>query len=91
MELRSGGQPLLGGNATERHVRSFVIVGPEPFGGGLLHLLDALEQVLAEPVVAHSAVVALDIGVLLRLAGLDVFDTDTVLPRPGHEGAADEL
>lgn len=45
----------------------------------MLHLLDAFGQLLAEPVVAHSSVVVLDVVVLLRLAWLNVFDVDAVL------------
>ena len=40
----------------------------------MLGLLDCFDDVLVEPFVPNCAVVALDIGVLLGLAGLDVLD-----------------
>lgn len=48
-------------------------------GGRILHLLDRVEQGPCQPGVTHRPVVTLDIGVLLRLAGLDVLDPDTLL------------
>ena len=42
----------------------------------ILSLLDGFHDVLVEPFVPDRAVVALDIGVLLELAGLDVLDGD---------------
>jgi len=41
------------------------------------------------PFVANRAVVTLDIGVLLRLPGLDVLDVNAHPFRPCHEFAAD--
>ena len=46
---------------------------------------------MAEPVVADCPVVAFDIGVLLRVAGLDVIESDTSAFCPGDEGPADVL
>ena len=39
---------------------------------------------MGQPIVAHRAVIALDIGVLLRLAGLDEVNADAALGGPGH-------
>jgi hypothetical protein len=64
----------------------------EPFCCCVLHLLDVCEQVLAEPFVPHCSVVAFDIGVLLRLAGLVVNAGEPsreiicILPRPRASG-----
>jgi len=44
------------------------------------YFVQCVEQVMAQPVVADGSIVALDVGVLLRLAGLDVLDVD--LPTP---------
>ena len=40
----------------------------------MLGLLDAFDGVLVEPLLPDSAVTALNIGILLRLAGLDMLD-----------------
>jgi hypothetical protein len=48
----------------------------------MLDLLDAFDDVLVEPLLPDSAVVTLDIGVLLRLAGLDMLDGWVSCPYP---------
>ena len=45
-------------------------------------LLDTFDDVLVEPFVPDSAVVSLDIGVLLGLAGLDMLDGNPMFPSP---------
>ena len=40
----------------------------------ILSLLDAFNDVLVQPFVPDGAVAAFDVGVLLRLSGLDVLD-----------------
>lgn len=40
----------------------------------MLGVLDAFDDVLVEPLLPDSAVVTLDIDVLLRLSGLDMLD-----------------
>lgn len=72
MELSGHCELLLGRDATECHVRAFVVVSPEPLSGGILNTSNAFEQILAEPVGSHGSVVALDVGILLRLAGLGI-------------------
>lgn len=72
MELSGHCELLLGRHATERHIRALVVVSPEPLSGGILNISNGFEQILAEPVGSHSSVVALDVGILLRLAWLDV-------------------
>jgi len=63
-----------------------VIVGPQPAGGKFLDFVERLEQVMGEPVVTNRPVVALNVGILLRLAWLDEIDTDSAFcgPRQGH-------
>ena len=51
--------------------------------GVILCLLDGFDDVLVEPFVPDGAVVALDVSVLLGLAGLDVLDGDGVPPSGG--------
>ena len=48
----------------------------------ILSLLDAFDDVLVEPFMPDCAVVALDTGVLLRLAWLDVLDGDAQFLSP---------
>ena len=61
-----------GCDAAYRHIGSVVIVSPEPFGRLVLSLLDGFKDVLVQPFVPYRAIAALDVGVLLRLARLDV-------------------
>ena len=51
----------------------------------VLGLLDGFNDVLVEPFVANRAVVSLDVGVLLRLAGLDVLDRDAPFLGPDQQ------
>jgi hypothetical protein len=61
-------------DAAERHVRTFVVVRPEPASGGVLDLLDGVEKVLAEPIVTNRAVEAFDqafcCGLFVCVAGI---------------------
>ena len=52
-------------------MRSDFVVLLEPFGGDLPHFVERLEHVGAEHFLTVSPVEALDVGVLIRLAGLD--------------------
>ena len=63
-----------------------MIVGPQPVGGKFLDFVQCFEQVVGKPVIANRPVIALDVGVLLRLARLDEVDTDAAFccPRQGH-------
>ena len=64
-----------------------MIVGPHPVGRIALHLFNRFEQVVTEPVVADRPVVAFDVGILLRVARLDVIQPDAFAFSPGDEGA----
>ena len=55
----------------------------------VLGLLDGFDDVLVEPLMPNGAVVTLDVGVLLRLAGLNVLDGDLPLLGPFQQLAAD--
>ena len=54
-----------------------MIIRPKPFRGDLLHLPYAVKNVQIKPFMPDRSIVALDIGVLLRLAGLDVVLSDS--------------
>ena len=51
----------------------------------ILSLLDAFDDVLVEPFMSDGAVVALDIGVLLGLSGLDVQDGNPMFLGPDQQ------
>ena len=51
----------------------------------VLGLLDGFDDVLVAPFMPDSAVVALDIGVLLGLSGLDVLDGDALFLGPDQQ------
>jgi hypothetical protein len=53
-----------------------------PLCGVHLDLIKVLPLVLGQPFVTHRSVEPLDIGVLLRLARLDVFKVDAPFPGP---------
>ncbi|AGI69472.1 hypothetical protein OAN307_c40590 [Octadecabacter antarcticus 307] len=75
--------------AADAHVGSLVVVSPEPFSCLFLCLIDGFKDVLAQPFATNGSIVALDIGVLLRFAWLDVFKPNTVFLGPCHQGPAD--
>ncbi len=68
-----------------------MIVGPHPAGREVLHLVDAVEVILGQPLVTHGPIEPLDVRILLRLAGLDVLDLDPSPVSLGLELAADVL
>ena len=77
--------------AAQGHVWTFVMVSPEPLYCEILNFLDGLKQVLAQPVVTHCPVIALDVGILLRLTGVDLLDAYTPPCRPVQQCCADVL
>lgn len=66
-----------------------MIICPQPARREPLDFLDGLEQVLPQPVIAHCPVVTLDIGVLLRITGLDMLKPNAALLRPSTQAPAD--
>jgi len=80
---------LCGCDAADAHVRAIVVVCPEPLCGEVLCLLDSFNDVLVEPLVPDRAVVAFDVGVLLRLAGLDMLQEDVPFAGPFLQLLAD--
>lgn len=55
------------------------LVRPAPTGGDLLDLFNVIGQIAGKSSVTHNPVVAFDVGVLLRIAWLDVEQRD-ILP-----------
>lgn len=53
------------------HIESFVVVSRKPLCRVLLHLLNTVKQILVQPVVTNSAIVALHIPIFLRVARLN--------------------
>jgi hypothetical protein len=68
-----------------------VIVVPHPASGLILHLINRVKQPLGQPVITNGSIEALDIGILLRLSGLNVFDPDSVFAGPGLHSTTDIL
>jgi len=68
-----------------------VIVFPHPLGGVHLNLFKVGPVVLRQPFVSHRSIEPLDVGVLLRLAWLDVLELNAPLLGPGLDGRADVL
>ena len=57
----------------------------------MLCLLDAFDNVLIQPFMPNRSVIALNIGILLRLAWLDMLDGDVTFFRPFQELATDGI
>ncbi len=68
---------------------SLVVISPEPFSCLVQCLLDRFENVVAEPFTPNRVVLALAIGVMLKLSELDSFLKNTLLFGPFYELAAD--
>lgn len=76
-------------HAADSHVGALVIMGPEPSGSVILDFVQTIEQVVRQPVIPDCTVVPFDIGILLRLTGLDEFDLNAALAWPSHKSTAD--
>ena len=61
-------EPLYRCDAADAHIGPFVVIRPRPLRGEFLGLVDAFDDVLIEPFMPDGAVIALDIGILLRRA-----------------------
>lgn len=70
--LSNAGKTLLWSYAPNGHIGAFVIVDVHPACSIVLHLLNACPLVLTQPLIAHRSIEPLDIGILLRVAWLDV-------------------
>jgi hypothetical protein len=82
----------LGGcNAAEGIGWSVLDVVDHEAPGGFADVFEAGEQMDVEDFLAVGPVEALDVGVLVRLAGLDLLDGHTVRFRPLHKRIAEQL
>ena len=75
--------------ATQRHIGPLMVINPLPLRGKFLQFTQRLKQVMPQPVISHCAVEPFDIGILLRIAWLDVTQRDVMLLRPVFELLAD--
>ncbi len=66
-------------------VWSLLVVFVYPIAGYLTHLSQRFEHVSVEYLVAESPVEALDVGILIRLARLDVAQLDVMAAAPVRE------
>src|SRR5215813_8065814 len=67
------------------------VVGCEPGLGDRANLLERIEEIGVEHLFAVCPVEALDEGILIGLAGLNVAETDPLRRTPFDEGLGDEL
>ena len=70
---------------------SLFVVLDHPPVGGLAYVLEGGEQMLVEQLIAVGPVEPFDIGILVRLSGLDVADGHPGLLGPLGERFAEEL
>jgi len=80
---------LLWGETAQGHVRAVVIVGPHPLRGEILNIFDAGPVILRQPFIAHCPVETFDVGILLGLARLDIFNPDAPFLRPALDRLTD--
>ncbi|MNG23722.1 hypothetical protein D3C85_1639290 [compost metagenome] len=59
-----------------------MVINPLPLRGKFLQFTQRAEQVMSQPVVAHCPVKPFDIGILLRVTGLDIVQPDVLLSGP---------
>lgn len=69
---------------------SLVVVDQEPMRR-FAHLIEIIEQIQIEHRVTEGAVVALDEGVLIGFARLDVANLDRAVGAPGHKALREKL
>ncbi|MNV45295.1 hypothetical protein D3C71_1370870 [compost metagenome] len=72
--------------ATQRFVRAVLVVIDQPLIGNRLDLLKVGEQVRVENLGSISSIEALNEGVLIWFAGLDIADRDALCASPFGKG-----
>ena len=70
-------------------MRPFVIVCPKPLCREQLGMLDAVKTMHIQPFMSDRSFEALDVGILGRLAGLDLQQRDLLLICPADQSLAD--
>ncbi len=68
-----------------------MIVGPRPWRCDALNVVQIFLVILGQPFVANGSVEGLDIGILLRLAGQNVFKPDAPCRCSFDDGCAQIL
>ena len=66
-------------------VGAFLVVYGDPLTRDLADLVQRFEHVGIEHLVSRGSIVAFDVGVLIRLAGLDVTEPDALILAPAGE------
>ena len=66
-----------------------MIVFPDPIRGEVPNLIEIAPKVLRQPFISDCPIESLDIGILLRLAGLDVLELNPRLFSPAGDRPAD--
>jgi len=74
---------------SDAHVGAFIAISPEPARGVILNIFDAVKVVSAQLLGSDGAIVALDIGVLLRVAWLDIHQRNSGFLSPVLQCATD--
>ena len=82
---------LRGGDAAECHIGTIVVVCPEPLGRRILRVGDGRKEVLRSPVVAHRAIEAFNVGILLWLPWLNELEANAARCRPRLHRVTDVL
>lgn len=72
-------------------MRSFLVVDPEPGVAYVAHLLEILEHVGVEHLLAETAVEAFDVGVLVGFPGLNGTRFDAVSLTPVEQFLGNQL
>jgi hypothetical protein len=85
------GFALGGCHAANRVMGAFLVVVEHPPPGRLADIVQAREQVLDQNLLAEGPVEALDVGVLVRLAALEIPDGYALGICPNHECLAEKL
>ena len=68
---------------------TFIIVDSKPFSFMILIVFNAIKQVMSQPVIPHSSVVAIHVHILLRITRLDKHDFNAFTYSPGGQQTAD--
>jgi hypothetical protein len=66
-----------------------MIVVPHPASRLILHLINRIEQLLRQPVIANGSIESLNVCVLLRLPRLNLFDSNSLATCPRLHSTAD--
>jgi hypothetical protein len=74
--------------AADGHIGPIIVVSPEPFCGVFLGLLYTFDDVLVKPFMPDGSVIALNVGILLGFARLDILNADMMFFCPSQQFTA---